>query len=104
MKGRVIKSTGSWYHCQLEDGQMVNARAIGKFRLKGLKVTNPFAVGDYVELEIEPGHETAIIKELYDRENYIIRKSPRHPAKNHIILCNLHSQIKLITRIYLNNR
>ncbi len=89
MKGRVIKSTGSWYNVQLSDGEMVNCRIKGKFRLKELKLTNPIAVGDYVEIEKEEGLDTGIIKEIHERENYIIRKSPRKPGHFHIIASNI---------------
>jgi len=88
-KARVIKSTGSWYTCINEAGETINARIVGKFRLKGMKTTNPIAVGDYVICQKEAGLETATITEILDRENYIIRKSPRNPNKNHIIAANL---------------
>lgn len=88
-KARVIKSTGSWYTCVNEAGETLNARIVGKFRLKGIKTTNPIAVGDFVLCKREEGLPTAVITEILDRENYIIRKSPRNPNKNHIIAANL---------------
>ncbi len=98
MIAQIIKSTGSWYTCLTEENNIIQARLIGKFRQKGLKTTNPLAVGDFVNLTMEEGLDTAIIKELQDRTNYIIRKSPRNPRKNHIIASNL-DQIYIIATI-----
>jgi len=95
---RIIKSTGSWYTCLTDKDETIQARLIGKFRQKGLKTTNPLAVGDFVVLKKEEGLETAVITELQDRENYIIRKSPRNPRKNQIIASNL-DQIFIIATI-----
>ncbi len=89
MKGRVIKSTGSWYSVRLENNELVECRIKGKFRLKELKLTNPIAVGDFVEIEKEAGLETGIIHTIHERENYIIRKSPRKPGHFHIIAANI---------------
>ena len=77
MKGTVYKSTGSWYSVKDEQGNFHECRIKGKFRIKGIKSTNPVAVGDIVEFELEThGDETVgIIKKIEDRENYIIRKS-----------------------------
>ena len=77
MKGLVIKSTGSWYHVQLEDGTILDCRIKGKFRTKDIKTTNPIAVGDRVRVEIDEESEarTGSIYELAERKNYIIRKS-----------------------------
>lgn len=98
MIARIIKSTGSWYTCLTDKDETIQARLIGKFRQKGLKTTNPLAVGDFVVLKKEEGLETAVITELQDRENYIIRKSPRNPRKNQIIASNL-DQIFIIATI-----
>ena len=79
MKGRVLKSTGSWYTVKTEKG-LVNARLRGKFKQDDLKLTNPISVGDYVELEQEADQPSSVITDILPRENYIIRKSTR---KNH---------------------
>lgn len=74
MKGIVIKSTGSWYHLLTEDGTTYQARIRGKFRIANIKHTNPIAVGDEVEFEIDKD-DIAVITKIHDRKNYIIRKS-----------------------------
>jgi ribosome biogenesis GTPase len=74
--GTVIKSTGSWYQVRLEDDSVVDSRIIGKFRLNGMKVTNPVAVGDKVRLEIGQDGK-GLIKVIEDRVNYVVRQSPR---------------------------
>ncbi|MCL4163108.1 UNVERIFIED_CONTAM: hypothetical protein GTU68_009040 [Idotea baltica] len=89
MKGRVLRSTGSWYTVKLPNADVLECRIKGKFRLKALKLTNPIAAGDYVEVEKEAGLETAIITKIYERNNYIIRKSPRKPGHFHIIASNI---------------
>ena len=76
MNGLVMKSTGSWYSVLADDQQVYPSRLRGKFKIKGLKVTNPVAVGDRVVLEEEDEAEnTAVITDILPRENYIIRKS-----------------------------
>ena len=89
MKARVLKSTGSWYNCQFENGNLISARIKGKLRLKGVKTTNPIAVGDYVEIDNDEDSESAIISEIYKRDNYIIRKSPRNLNKHQILAANI---------------
>lgn len=88
MKAKVIKSTGSWYICETDEGQ-IRARIKGRFRIEDLNTTNPLAVGDVVFLKKEEGLETYMIHEIEERKNYIIRRSPRNPHKNHIIASNL---------------
>lgn len=96
MKGRVIKSTGSWYVVQSE-GQFISARLKGKFKQADLKLTNPIAVGDWVELEKEAGQDTAVIQDIFPRENYVIRKSTRKQHFSHIIASNLDQALLVIT-------
>ena len=74
MKGLVIKNTGSWYTVKTDEGQLIQSKIKGNFRLKGIRSTNPVAVGDRVEL-ITNQEGTAFISEIEDRRNYIIRKS-----------------------------
>jgi ribosome biogenesis GTPase len=88
MQGRVIKSTGSWYSVITEKG-LINARLRGKFKQDDLKLTNPIAVGDYVDLTQEEKQESYVITEIPPRENYIIRKSTRKPHFSHIIASNI---------------
>lgn len=102
MKGTVYKSTGSWYYVKSDDGNFYNCRIKGKFRLKGIKSTNPVAVGDVVHFEIETiGDDTiGIINKINERKNYIIRKSVNLSKQTHIIAANLDQVFLLIT---LNN-
>lgn len=102
MLGTVYKSTGSWYTVKAEDGVFYECRIKGKFRIKGIKSTNPVAVGDWVRFEIETiGDDTVgIIHGIEDRKNYIIRKSVNLSKQTHIIASNLDQVFLLIT---LNN-
>jgi ribosome biogenesis GTPase len=102
MVGTVYKSTGSWYTVKANNGDFYECRIKGKFRLKGIKSTNPVAVGDHVVFEVETiGDDTiGIIKELKDRKNYIIRKSVKLSKQTHIIASNLDQVFLMVT---LNN-
>lgn len=102
MVGIVYKSTGSWYTVKAENGEFYECRIKGKFRIKGIKSTNPVAVGDQVRFEVETiGDDTiGIINEIEDRKNYIIRKSVNLSKQTHIIAANLDQVFLLVT---LNN-
>lgn len=102
MKGTVYKSTGSWYQVKSEAGTFYDCRIKGKFRIKGIKSTNPVAVGDRVEFDIEDkeGAEQGVIKKIKKRENYIIRKSVNLSKQTHIIASNIDQVFLLVT---LNN-
>jgi len=95
-KGVVIKSTGSWYTVRLLNGELVNARIKGKFRLKGIRTTNPIAVGDHVSM-VEEEDGTAVINKIEDRKNYIIRKSINLSKHSHIIAANIDQAILIVT-------
>ncbi len=97
MKGVVTKSTGSWYTVYTKNGDRVDCRLKGKFRIKGIKSTNPVAVGDYVNFEYEEGKETGVIHEIEERENYIIRKSVNLSKQTHIIAANIDIAFLLVT-------
>lgn len=97
MKGLVIKSTGSWYQVRTEDGTNVDCRIKGKFRTKDIQTTNPIAVGDHVEVESEPDQETKVINKLYERKNYIIRKSVNLSKQAQIIAANLDQAFLIVT-------
>ena len=101
-KGVVYKSTGSWYTVKAENGTIFECRIKGKFRMKGIKSTNPVAVGDHVVFEVETkGDETiGIINKIDERDNYIIRKSVKLSKQTHIIAANVDIAFLLIT---LNN-
>lgn len=100
MKGVVIKSTGSWYLVRDTESKLHRARLRGKFKLKGMKVSNPLAVGDRVEFDVETtGEDTAVIHKIEDRENYIIRKSTHKTAFSHIIAANLDQALLIVTLV-----
>ncbi|MCC9135561.1 ribosome small subunit-dependent GTPase A [Pontibacter silvestris] len=100
MKGVVVKSTGSWYLVRDKDGKLHRARLRGKFKLKGMKVSNPLAVGDRVEFDVEEtGEDTAVIHKIEDRENYIIRQSTHKTAFSHIIAANLDQALLIVTLV-----
>jgi ribosome biogenesis GTPase len=96
MKGIVIKSTGSWYAVRLTDGELIQSRIKGKFRLKGIKSTNPIAVGDHVTLKMEEDG-TGVISAIDKRRNYIIRKSVNLSKRSHIIAANVDQAILIVT-------
>ena len=88
MKGLVVKNTGSWYVVKTDEDTLVDCKIKGNFRLKGIRSTNPVAVGDWVT--IAPNKEgTAFITEIEDRKNYIIRKSTNLSKQSHIIAANV---------------
>jgi len=96
MKGLVTKSTGSWYFVKY-DNAITACRIRGKFRMDGIKSTNPVTVGDQVEFELEPGSEQGIITKIYPRKNYIIRKSVNLSKQTHIIAANIDQVFLMIT-------
>jgi len=102
MQGVVYKSTGSWYTVKTDEGLFYECRIKGKFRIQGIKSTNPIAVGDIVRFEIEQlGDDTVgTISEIEERKNYIIRKSVNLSKQTHIIAVNLDQVFLLVT---LNN-
>lgn len=102
MKGIVYKSTGSWYTVKTPEGQFIECRIKGKFRIKGIKSTNPIAVGDKVTFELEESGDTTfgVIHTIEDRKNYIIRKSVNLSKQTHIIAANIDLVFLMIT---LNN-
>ena len=99
MHGLVIKNTGSWYTVLTDDGQLIDCKIKGNFRLKGIRSTNPVAVGDRVG--IVPNNEgTAFITEIEDRHNYIIRKSINLSKQSHILAANVDQAILVVTVVY----
>jgi len=99
MKGTVYKSTGSWYTVKTPGGQFIDCRIKGKFRIKGIKSTNPIAVGDKVIFELEQTGDTTygVIHKIEDRKNYIIRKSVKLSKQTHIIAANIDRVFLMIT-------
>lgn len=99
MTGTVYKSTGSWYTVKTNLGAVYQCRIKGKFRLKGIKSTNPIAVGDRVDFELETNNDTTtgVINTIHDRKNYIVRKSVNLSKQTHIIASNIDQVFLLIT-------
>lgn len=97
MKGIVAKSTGSWYVVYKEDGTKLDCRLKGKFRIKGIKSTNPVAVGDHVNFDFENDKNTGIITSITERQNYIIRKSVNLSKQTHIIAANIDIAFLVVT-------
>jgi len=98
MKGLVYKSTGSWYVVKANDGRLFNARIKGVLKIDGITSTNPIAVGDEVEMEMENELEdTATISEILDRRNYVARVSPHNKHHHHIVASNLDQSILFAT-------
>ena len=95
MQGTVIKSTGSWYIVKTEDGQLLNCRIRGKFRMLDIKSTNPIVVGDKVLLSQE--EDSFLIDELFDRKNIIVRKSVNLSKQTHILASNIDQAILVAT-------
>lgn len=99
MKGLVIKNTGSWYTVKTDDGQLIESKIKGNFRLKSIRSTNPVAVGDHVEI-ITNQEGTAFISAIEDRRNYIIRKSPNLSKQSHILAANVDQALLVVTVNY----
>ena len=101
MQGTVVKSTGSWYLVrEAAGGQLLRCRLRGKFKIKGLKVSNPLAVGDEVEFEVEQQTEGAgVIFAIGPRRNYIIRRSVHKSEHAHIVAANLDQALLVVTLV-----
>lgn len=97
MQALVYKSTGSWYQVKNSAGQPFNARIKGRFKIDGITSTNPIAVGDMVEIENEAEEESTVIKEIYQRRNYINRVSPHNKNQHHIVAANLDQSLLFAT-------
>ncbi len=96
MKGLVVKNTGSWYTVRTDDGRQIESKIKGSFRLKGIRSTNPVAVGDRVTIVVNQ-EGTAFISEIEDRRNYIIRKSQNLSKQSHILAANVDQALLVIT-------
>ena len=96
MKGLVIKNTGSWYTVKTDDGRLIESKIKGNFRLKGIRSTNPVAVGDRVTI-VTNQEGTAFISDIEERKNYIIRKSQNLSKQSHIIAANVDQAMLVVT-------
>jgi ribosome biogenesis GTPase / thiamine phosphate phosphatase len=102
-KGLVIKSTGSWFTVETENGDLFECKIKGKFRIKGIKSTNPVAVGDHVEISIQStagGKNVGLITSISERKNYIIRRSQNLSKQSHIIAANIDQAVLVVTLAY----
>lgn len=97
MEGLVIRNTGSSYHVLTENGETIDCKVKGNFRLKGIRSTNPVAVGDHVVISKPATGEVAYITEIKDRKNYIIRRASNLSKQSHIIGANLDQTVLVIT-------
>jgi ribosome biogenesis GTPase len=95
IEGRVTKSTGSWYTVETEDGRHLKCRARGKLRTRGIRSTNPVAVGDKVDVEGE--EDSWVITNIHKRKNYIVRRSVNLSKESHIIAANLDLAVIVVT-------
>ncbi len=93
MKGLIVRNTGSWYDVRLDDGQLLPCKVKGNFRLRGIRSTNPVAVGDWVEVK------GGLITDIYDRRNYIIRRASNLSKEFQIIAANLDQAVLVATLI-----
>ena len=99
MKGVVVKNTGSWYTVRMDDGQLVDCKIKGNFRLKGIRSTNPVAVGDRVTVTTpaDGEREGVFITEIEDRRNYIVRRSQNLSKQSHILAANVDQALLVVT-------
>ena len=96
MHGIVIKNTGYFYEVRTDDGRVVECKVKGNFRLRGIRSTNPVAVGDGVTIQ-ETGGEKAFITEIDERRNYIVRKASNLSKQSHILAANLDLAVLVVT-------
>lgn len=99
MHGLVIRNTGSWYQVKTDDGRLIDCKIKGNFRLKGIRSTNPVAVGDRVDIVLN-NEGTAFITSIDDRKNYIVRRSSNLSKQSHIIAANLDQCFLVVTMNY----
>ena len=98
MKGLVVKNTGSWYIVRTDDGELIQCKIKGNFRIKGIRTTNPVAIGDRVTYTFPSGRSGgAFITDIEDRRNYIIRKSINLSKQSHILAANVDQALLVIT-------
>lgn len=97
LRGLVVKSTGSIVKVKLEDGKIIDCKVSGKFRLQGIRSTNPVAVGDMIVAEVRPESELSFITAIEPRKNYIIRKSINLSKETHILASNIDIAFLVIT-------
>lgn len=96
LHGMVVRNTGSWYEVRTDDGRILECKVKGNFRLRGIRSTNPVAVGDGVTLRAM-GNDAAFITEIDERRNYIIRKASNLSKQSHILAANIDLAVLVVT-------
>lgn len=99
LSGKVVRSTGSSSSVVTEEGQLIECKLKGKFRTKGIRTTNPIAVGDEVGFRKEPDSLIGVIEKIYDRKNYLIRKATKLSKATHIIAANIDQVIVIASLV-----
>ena len=99
LSGKVIRSTGSWYTVLADSGKEFQCKLKGRFRTKGIRTTNPIAVGDVVDFQLESDSTTGVIHNIHKRHNYIIRKATKLSKSTHIIAANLDQAILVVSLV-----
>lgn len=99
MEGLVTKSTGSWYTVRLKNGMLIPCTLKGKMRIRDIRTTNPVAVGDRVEVDVNREENTGVIRDVMKRDNYIIRKSTKLSKASHIIAANIDQAFLIATLV-----
>lgn len=100
MKGTVTRTTGSWHQVSLESGSILPCKVKGNFRIKGIRTTNPVAVGDRVEVEFQQDRTVGIITEIMERQNYIVRRATKLSKESHIIAANIDQLLIIATMAF----
>lgn len=93
--GKVFRSTGSWYIVKTAQGDTFPCKLRGRFKIEGIRTTNPIAVGDVVDFDLLPDGETGLITKIYERKNYIIRQATKLSKASHIIAANLDQAVMI---------
>ena len=97
--GKVIRSTGSWYTVLSDSAKAFQCKLKGRFRTKGIRTTNPIAVGDVVDFQLESDSETGVIYKIHKRHNYIIRKATKLSKSTHIIAANIDQAVLVVSLV-----
>lgn len=95
--GKVLRSTGSWYLVKTDQGEAFPCKLRGRFKMEGIRTTNPIAVGDVVDFHLSPDGEAGLIMRIHERTNYIIRKATKLSKASHIIAANMDQAVLIVS-------
>jgi len=98
--GKVIRSTGSWHTVSVESGEIFQCKLKGRFRVRGIRTTNPVAVGDKVDFDLQDSRDMGVITKIHARENYIIRRATKLSSESHIIAANIDQLVLVATLVF----